>query len=280
MQSSNPLRAHFRQPSIYLKLPSGGKYWAPGTIMMPANGEVGVMPMTAKDEIMLRTPDALMNGQGIVSVIESCIPEIKNAWAMPNCDSDAILIAIRIATYGDGMDMDSECPNCKHDNRHQLQLGNVLMRVSSPNYTKTTTIDGLTLKFNPLNYMQTTKNNIAEFEQQKILQLIGDDSIDADTRKAQFDIHLQKIVDSNINILTLSTESITTESGEVVIDKQMIAEFYTNANNKTIKEVQTALRMLTTESNLPPAKVQCEECNTEYNVAVAFDYANFFEPLS
>ncbi|NDB58023.1 hypothetical protein EB001_06220, partial [bacterium] len=111
MQNSmNPLAKHFRQPSVYLKLPSGGKYWPEGTINLPANGEVPIMAMTTKDEITIRTPDALMNGQGVVDLIQSCCPNITNAWAMPTIDSDAILVAIRIATNGSNMDIDSKCP--------------------------------------------------------------------------------------------------------------------------------------------------------------------------
>ena len=278
--AGNPLSGHFRQPSIFVKLPSSGRYWAPQSLNLPANGEVGVMPMTAKDEIMLRTPDALMNGQGIVSVIQSCCPSITNAWGMPTVDVDTLLIAIRIATYGDKMDMDSDCPNCKHDNRHQLELGPVLMKVRSPDYDKTVEVDGLTIKFKPTNYLQSTKNNIASFEEQKIIQLLNNEDIDADTRKAQFDVHLNKIIDSNINILSMSTESITTENGEVVTDRAFISEFYTNTSNRNIKAVQAKLKDISETAGLPPARVQCEECSTEYNVAVTFDYANFFEPLS
>ena len=277
---ANPLSGHFRQPGIFVKLPSSGRYWAPQSLNLPANGEVGVMPMTAKDEIMLRTPDALMNGQGIVSVIQSCCPAITNAWGMPTIDVDTLLIAIRIATYGDKMDMDSDCPNCKHDNRHQLELGPVLMKVRSPDYDKTVEVDGLTIKFKPTNYLQSTKNNIASFEEQKILQLLNNEDIDSETRKAQFDIHLAKIIESNINILSMSTESIATETGEVVSDRAFIAEFYSNTSNKNIKAVQAKLKDISETAGLPPARVQCEECNTEYNVAVTFDYANFFEPLS
>jgi hypothetical protein len=63
------------------------------------------MSMTTKDEITLKTPDALLNGQGVVNVIESCCPAIKDAWAMPSIDVDATLIAIRIASYGNQMDL-------------------------------------------------------------------------------------------------------------------------------------------------------------------------------
>jgi hypothetical protein len=280
MQNSNPLSGHFRQPSVFMKLPSGGRYWQPGSISMPANGEIGIMPMTTKDEIMLRTPDALMNGQGVVSVIESCVPAISNAWAMPNIDVDAVLIAIRMATYGEEMDMESKCPTCDTENRHQFGLGQILMRVRSPNYNETINIDGLIIKFKPVNYLQSTQNNIARFEEQKIIQLINNDNIDGDTRKAQLDIHLQKIIASNIEQLTNSTESITTENGDIVDNKAFIAEFYDKTSNNVIKTVQKKLREFADIAGLPPTRVMCEGCEKEYDLEVNFDYANFFEPLS
>jgi hypothetical protein len=280
MQNSNPLSGHFRQPSVFMKLPSGGRYWQSGSISIPANGEIGIMPMTTKDEIMLRTPDALMNGQGVVSVIESCVPAINNAWAMPSIDVDAVLIAIRMATYGEEMDMESKCPNCDTENRHQFGLGQILMRVRSPNYNESVNIDNLIIKLKPVNYLQSTQNNIARFEEQKIIQLINNDDIDGDTRKAQLDIHLQKIIASNIEQLTNSTESITTENGDVVDNKAFISEFYDKSSNNVIKTVQKKLRELADIAGLPPTRVMCEGCEKEYDLAINFDYANFFEPLS
>jgi len=280
MQNMNPLAKHFRQPAIFLKLPSGGKYWLPDSLELPPNGEVGIMPMTAKDEILLRTPDALMNGQGVVDVVQSCVPAIKNAWAMPTIDLDAILIAIRIATYGETMEMDSKCPKCEHESRHGLDLTQVLLKVKAPNYSNTLTVDGLTIKFKPLNYIQSTKNNISAFEEQKIIQLLNNENIDSETRKAQFDIHLQNIIKSNIKLLSGATESITTEEGQVVTNPEFIAQFYDNTNNNVIKIVQNKLKEFAETASLPPTRVQCEACEHEYNVNVTFDYANFFEPLS
>jgi T4 bacteriophage base plate protein len=280
MQNSNPLAKHFRQPAIYLKLPSGGKYWAPDTLELPINGEVGVMPMTAKDEILLRTPDALMNGQGVVDVIQSCVPAIKNAWAMPTIDVDAILIAIRVATYGETMEMDSVCPSCGHETRHGLNLSDVLLRVKTPNYNDVLVVEGLTIKFKPLNYIQSTKNNISAFEEQKIIQLLNNEDIDANTRKAQFDVHIQNIIKSNTSLLSGATESITTEDGQIVTNPEFISQFYDNTNNSIIKTVQNKLKEYADIAALPSSRVQCESCEHEYNVNVTFDYSNFFEPLS
>jgi hypothetical protein len=121
-QSLNPLRAFFRQPAIYIRLPSDGQFWPPGSIDMPVNRELPILPMTAIDEITYRTPDALFNGAAIVSVVQSCIPSIKNAWQMPNCDLNTILTAIRIASYGAMMAVDTTCEKCSTENNFELDL--------------------------------------------------------------------------------------------------------------------------------------------------------------
>ena len=94
----NPLQKYFRQPKIYLSLPSKGHWYPEGAIEMTENGELPVYAMTAKDELAFKTPDALLNGQSVVDVVKSCLPNIKDPWLMPSIDVDAILIAIRIAT--------------------------------------------------------------------------------------------------------------------------------------------------------------------------------------
>jgi hypothetical protein len=280
MQNSNPLASHFRQPSVFLKLPSGGKYWVPNSLNLSSTGEIGVMPMTAKDEILLRTPDALMNGQGVVSVIQSCCPDILNAWCAPTIDMDAILIAIRIATYGDGMKIDSKCTHCSHENRHEIGLGNALHRLKSPNYNKTFTINGLTFKFKPQNYMQANKNSLISFEEQKLISVVADENLDAETRKATFQVHLQNIINGANNVIAQCTESITLEDGTIVTNVDFIKEFYDNANNVIIKQAQQYIADFADEIKLPPAQVQCESCEKQYNVGVEFDWANFFDPLS
>ena len=109
----NPLKKYYRQPKQYIKLPSGYKFYPEGAINVSESGEIAVYPMTAKDELLFKTPDALLNGEATVSVIQSCAPAIKNAWAMPSIDCDAALIAIRMATYGESMTLPVTVPGTK-----------------------------------------------------------------------------------------------------------------------------------------------------------------------
>ena len=107
---TNPLQNYFRKPEIYMKLPSQGRWYPPGVLELNEAGEVGIMAMTARDEMIVRTPDALLNGQATVDVIKSCVPAISDPWCIPQMDIDTILLGIRIATYGSGMDFTTAPP--------------------------------------------------------------------------------------------------------------------------------------------------------------------------
>lgn len=272
----NPLSKHFRQPSVYLKLPSGGKYWLPGTLNLPPNGEIPVLPMNTKDEIVIRTPDALMNGQGVVDVIQSCCPNVTNAWAMPTIDADAILVAIRIATNGNEMNVDSKCVHCEHENRHGIDLNKYLLGIRSPNYNQPYVIDNLTFKFKPTNYMQFTKNSLIEFESQKIVDIALNPDLPEEVKKAQFDVQLQNVITLTHTMIAQNTESITTEDGINVTDYNYILEFYNNVNKNILRKVQEIIIDINSSVKKQSTKVMCEACEKTYEVDVTFDYSNFF----
>jgi hypothetical protein len=280
--STNPLAKHFRQPGIYLTLPSSGHYWPDGTLELTMNNQIAVYPMTTRDEITIRTPDALLNGQSVVDIIQSCCPQIKDAWQCPSVDIDSILVAIRIASYGQNMDVDTVCPNqeCKHENRHSLDLTGVLDSIGQPNFDRTLDINNLKIKLRPASYQNSTKTNIANFEEQRILQLVQNENIPDDEKMKQFNSHLQKMVGINLDIIASATEYIETEDGTRVKDQTFIRDFYDNCDNKIIKAIRDRFDQAMKMVALPQPKVRCEECNTDYPVEIKFDYANFFESAS
>lgn len=273
----NPLLKHFRNPSLYLKLPSQGSYWGAGSLTLPVTGELPILPMTTRDEITLKTPDALLNGQGVINVIESCCPSITNAWEMPSVDVDAIVIAIRIASYGHQMDFGSECPHCGESNDYAIDLREVLEGVISPDYTKVIVTNGLTIKLKPQNYLSITKSSLISFEEQQLLKTLG--SFDAENKQQmqqQFDVHLTKLIELNINTLTNCTDWIKTDDGVTVTDESFINEFYANCDNQIIKKINAQLAEFTKTAELPPHNVTCSECSKQFKVGINFDWASFF----
>lgn len=272
----NPLAKHFRQPALYLKLPSNGAHWPEGSIDLPLNNEIAVLPMSTKDEITLKTPDALLNGQGVVNVIESCCPAIKNAWLMPSIDVDSAIIAIRIASYGNEMEFGSTCPHCNETSDYTIDLSVVLDNINSPVYTQKVTAEDLKIKLKPQAYFNVNKSNMIAFEEQQILKTLGQITDNPEESKVVFDKQLSKIIDLNIALLTGSTDYIELPDGTIVSDETYINEFYTNCESKIIKLVRSKLEELSKQGGIKPVAVICHSCEKEFDVNIEFDFANFF----
>lgn len=279
LSSPNPLTKHFRQPTIFMKLPSNGRFWDEDSIEIPVTGELPVYPMTTKDEISLRTPDALMNGAGVVSVIQSCIPSIKNAWTTPSIDVDPILISIRIASYGSSMDIEPKCPHCGQSNTYAVDLHQVLGSLQIPNYDEMLTINELTFRFKPQSYLSVNMTNKASFEEQKLLESIGDLSLDEELRKSEIANHLSRLNDLNMKVITDSIESITLDDGTKVTNTAYIEEFIKNTDGVTIKTIRQWLENAAKIAAIKPVQIQCanEECNLSFQATLTFDYSHFFE---
>ena len=271
----NPLASHFRQPVIYLKLPSGGAYWPEGSIDLPLNGEIPILAMSTKDEIILKTPDALLNGQGVVNVIESCCPSIKNAWLMPSIDVDAVIIAIRIASYGNEMDFGAVCPKCNESHDYAIDLSVVLDSISAPTYNKINVSD-LTIKLKPQAYFNVNKNNMIAFEEQQILKTIRTLQDDPEQAQTQFNNHLSKLIDLNVLLLASSTDYIETSDNMHVTDTKYFEEFYKNCDTKIVKKVRESIEEIANSSGIKPIKVSCNSCQHEFQVQIEFDFASFF----
>ena len=272
--SSNPLLNHFRQPAIHLRLPSGGNNWPPGSLNMPETGELPVYPMTAKDELVLKTPDALMNGDGVVSVIQSCIPSIKNAWLIPVCDLDPILIAIRLTSYGNDMEISSSCPKCNEINENLVDLGQLLDQVQPPTYPDMAHAN-LIIKFKPQSFQSLNAINQANFEQQSLLRTIASSEISDEQKQAEFKKLLPKITELTVQALIDGIESISAD-GAVVSNSAHIREFIDNCDRKTYEAMKSQVEKIGQANKTQDLEIECAECKEKYKTELTFENSNFF----
>jgi hypothetical protein len=278
--NSNPLAKFFRQPSIYVRLPSNGIGWAPGSIDIPVNKEVPVLPMTAIDEITYRTPDALFNGEAVTSVIQSCCPCIKDAWSTPSTDLDVLLVAIRIASYGHEMDIETRCPSCDEEHAFGLDLRTVIDNLKAGNFEKTLEQGDLTFHFKPLNYREMTDNSLQQFEQQKMLQQINADenSTEAD-KMSNLNNMMRKLVEVTVKAMAQSITEIRTTDA-IVTDVEHIEEFLNNCDRTMFNTIRDYVIKLREDSELRPLNITCSSCQHQYQQIFTLDMANFFAPAS
>jgi hypothetical protein len=151
VENTNPLNKYYRQPSIYITLPTKGRYYSADVYTPTQTGEIPVLPMTAKDEIAFKTPDAMLNGQATVDVIKSCCPNILNPWQLTNYDLDTVLLAIRIATYGETMDITATIPIINEQISHTVNLPALLETVKNVEIKDSfRTKNGFTVHVKPL----------------------------------------------------------------------------------------------------------------------------------
>ena len=272
--SQNPLANYFRQPAIHLKLPSKGQFWPEDSIEMPITNELPIYPMTSRDEIVIRTPDALLNGSAIVDLIHSCCPSVKDAWSMPASDVDPMLIGIRIASYGNFMEFDSRCPHCQHDNTHSLDLSSILDNIRMPNYDQPVRFKNLTIKLKPQSYRSMSETNRINFEEQQLLRSLDDNSPEVNEKIKK---QLETLVKLSLSLLVNSTEYVEIDNGTRVNQRDYLSEFYQNAETQLVKAIQTRLRDISQEAQAQPVSVQCESCEKAYDVDYTFDYSNFFD---
>lgn len=277
--TTNPLQQFFRQPAIYLRLPSGGEFWQPGSLEMPQNGELPVFPMTAADEITYRTPDALFNGQAVVDVVQSCIPAIKNAWSIPSIDLNPILVAIRIASYGHEMEIGTTCPACGTESDFSLDLRSVLDQMRAPDYNNTLKHGDLEIAFHPMSYEQQNASNLEQFESQQLMRSVPESGL-SDREKVKQMTELMKAVTLlTIKALTASIASVRIPTATVT-DPVHIQEWLQNCDRTLFTEIRNYAVKLRTDTELRPMNLTCSNCQHQYEQGMTLDMANFFELAS
>jgi hypothetical protein len=281
-QGSNPLIKYFRQPKLYIKLPSGGKFYAKGAIEMPENEELAVFSMTAKDELIMKTPDALLNGQATVDVIQSCLPNIKDAWQMPSIDLDAALIAIRLATYGEKMTLTVKTPVTGEEKSMDVDLRMLLDQFSNLDYNSRVEVADMIINLRPLTYREFTKGAIKTFEEQRIFNLVNDERVSDEDKLQAFTNSFTKLTQLTVDMISKGISSI--EIGEqVVTNRQHIEDFIKNADKSFFSAITKHLEEEKKKFTLKPlvAHASPEELAqgvpATYEVPITFDQSNFFE---
>jgi hypothetical protein len=277
--SNNPLRQYFRQPSIYIRLPSQGKFYPPGTINIPGTGELPVYPMTAIDEITYRTPDALFNGQATVNVLQSCVPDIKDVWSTPAMDIDTLLIAIRIASYGHDMDFGTKCPKCGHECEHTVDLRGVLDRMRTPDYDTSLKSGDLEIFFKPMTYKNLNDNNAMQYENQKLLQMLPDSNVPDPDKMSALGAALKRITDITVQALAQSIAVVKTPQA-LVSEPEYLDELLKNCDRDLFNRIRDHIVELKSQAEMPPMNLVCPECTNKYEQAVTLDMSSFFAPAS
>jgi hypothetical protein len=275
VKKHNPLSQWFRQPKIFVKLPSQGEYYPAGALDKSTTGEYPVYAMTAKDELMFKTPDALLSGQSTVEVIKSCIPAIQDPWSMPSLDIDAGLIAIRIATYGENMGVEANCPHCEHLNEYDIDLVKWLDTINAWQFKPEVEIAPLTIHVRPYTYKELSQTSLKTLEHQRIFNVINNEEMSDEDKIERFGKSFVKLTELTVDIIAGCVAMISTPDGDVS-DQEQIQEFIRNSPRDVFDKISEHINDMKKNIELPVQHVACNECEKEFDMPVTMDQSNFF----
>jgi hypothetical protein len=276
---TNPLSQYFHTPKAYAQLPTRGKFYTSDFLTLAVNGEIAVYPLTAIDQIMLKTPDAMLNGDALLSVFRNCVPGVKDPKKLVEPDINTLLVAIRIASSGPTMEVDTKCPSCGKEHNFGIDLSVFIETqsyVDGPCYVE---IDGaLQVFLRPYNFEQRNLQLLNEVEQARSIRTLEEtDTTDAE-KISSVTKQVSRMAQRTLDIMAMSiTEIKIISSGELVTNQEYIQEFVTGIPTTSANAIIDKLKELNKTGIDTETSFQCDGCSHTWSQSIDFDPTSFFD---
>lgn len=275
---NDPLLNYYRTKEVYVLLPTQGR-WYKNKPNLTQDGEIGIYPMSVRDEIMLKIPDTLYNGEALFEVIQSVAPDIVDPYEIAIPDVEVILLAAKASQHGGELNISGRCPHCNTSTTYGIEITKILQKVKVlPDNPVTLQLsNGLIVEYKPNTLASINAGTIKTTESIKLAQAITDNT-DPEQAKEIFKESLEKTTAATIVVLADSIASITTPDGDVVTDIQSISNWLANCDALTtslLKKHSTTLN----ENGVPnDFDLACsnEECGETFKTQIEYNPAFFF----
>jgi hypothetical protein len=273
---TNPLIQAYRKPALYIPLPSGGEFYKTKP-KLSIDGELAVYAMTARDELITKTPDALFNGEATISLIRSCCPDIENPETMPVSDLLVLLVGIRQASYGKEIDIDVKCPKCDFDNQLTLDANIMLSKTKSEPVERSVTLPSeFKIVCNPYTLEDRTMLQIQQIKQNKMIQGLASEKLDDIMRQELFGKTFVEIAELTVSLITNSIVSVQGKETDLITDKDTIREWLQNITKTDYEIIRGKVEELSESGLETEFNANCQDCGHSWKTGVDLDIANFF----
>ena len=279
--SNNPLKQYFRQPALYMRLPTLGKWYNGADVELSEDYELPIYGLSALDDIMLNTPDALLNGQALENVVKNCVPNVKNVKALMVPDLEAIFLGMKIATNNGKYEIERKCPKCNADINFEVNCYSLLDRTTyiEEADTKIQFDENLIIEVSPYTFEMRQMFMQRQFEEQQTLRLIDEQNKDLDNfEKARILAEsVERLSMVTFNLVSMSIQSITlVKENTVVTDRTQIAEWLVNIPKSQADVIIDSVNQLNTLGPMREVDAQCDKCNHTWKETLNFDPVSFF----
>lgn len=254
-------------PGSTFQLPSAGILYDNGELTPDVtNGELKVLPMTAYDEIIMKTPDKLLNGTAIEDVFKRCIPQIKKPYELFVEDIDFLMVSLRLMSLGDSIEM-KYAHNCKPegtDNPEHTYVGSIehvlrevkLLDTNDFKKSSTETVDGKFVHLTPMRYKDVL--DIMQKAANKNLE-ITPEIIHEETIKQLGSVIAKVVIDDT-----------------TVTNKEQIHEWLVTLKIGDIRKITSTLEGMVSWGVDPKIEVECKECSEQLTLPIQLNPISFF----
>jgi hypothetical protein len=200
---------------------------------------------------------------------------------MPSIDLDAALIAIRMATYGETLTITTKTPVTGEEKEFQVDLRQLFDEFSNLVYETQVPVGDMIIHLRPLTYQEYTKAALKTFEEQRIFNIVNNESISDEDKLQAFTNSFTKLTQLTVDMVTQGIVKIVIGEQEVS-NKSYIDEFIRNADKDFFSAVTKHLEVQKDKYSLKPliAKATPEEIEKgvpkSYEIPITFDQSNFF----
>jgi hypothetical protein len=140
--------------------------------------------------------------------------------------------------------------------------------------------DDLMLHLKPVDYRAVSALDQDTYEEQRVIRQLGQEGISTPQRQNILESAVKTLAQKLGMRLAESIAKISTDDGEVVSDKAMIADFISNSDKATFDKIRGIISEYNSGYKIPEMRVNCESCDGNYSSKLEFDPANFFAPGS
>lgn len=280
--SANPLQRYFRRPALWVKLPTLGKWYQNNEVRYNENFEVQVYGITAIDEILINTPDALFNGHALESVIRSCIPEVHDIKSLLQPDLEALFLGIKSASSNGKYEITRTCKKCTHENTFDLNCNHLLdsMRYLEDSDAVVNVGNDIKVHVKPYDFDMRSLFIKRQLEERKTLSLIENDTeIDDNLLKAsKYAKSLEEMTKLTFRLMSESIVAVEIlgRDAQYVTDKDHISEWMLNVNKQTASSIIEAVNALNALGPQRSTTAVCQNCSHTWEESLNFDPTVFF----
>lgn len=292
------LTKYYRKPKAYITLPSKNALYNFNSEEKSMMDEVGVLRMTMMNQLTTNNPESLINGSAVEEIIRDCttIKGIEPRQLL-KCDVDALIMAIRMVSIEETMDINMACPKCDNEQTFGIDLQSMLSAMTyhetMPYKLPLPTIPDLVLNIVPSTLNTSLNIDQSYFQDAKEVEFIRRsmskktsevekneeelDRLSEEMKQYVNQVHeIQKrMTFSTLNMYAESILYIDTPDG-VVDDRNEIFDLVVSL----CKEDHEALKAKLTEINsigIPKKQTfTCQSCEHSFEAPVEVNPTDFF----